>query len=193
MKTWTTADLSFECPQQDNDSDCGVFHLLKLCLLVEGEAITEDPYSQASINAKDMRKTIAYILWRTSCNRSSGTQARSHEKSNVSIQFCSADREIAPRHNYLIDFTSQPKNGIPKRSVHELVESEKRQCVSGKGSECLMTENLDPNTPGTPNPRQKDFPPRMSNHMNHSTKRESFIPKAKANKSMNAILSNYFE
>mmetsp|Transcript_4185 Transcript_4185/g.5417 ORF Transcript_4185/g.5417 Transcript_4185/m.5417 type:complete len:256 (-) Transcript_4185:1324-2091(-) len=61
MKTWTTADLSFECPQQDNDYDCGVFHLLNLCLLVEGEAITEDAYSQASINAKDARKTIAYI------------------------------------------------------------------------------------------------------------------------------------
>mmetsp|Transcript_4214 Transcript_4214/g.5918 ORF Transcript_4214/g.5918 Transcript_4214/m.5918 type:complete len:611 (-) Transcript_4214:334-2166(-) len=75
MKTWTTADLSFECPQQDNDYDCGVFHLLNLCLLVEAEAITEDAYSQASINAKDVRKTIAYILWRTSSNRSSRRQA----------------------------------------------------------------------------------------------------------------------
>eukprot|EP00985_Skeletonema_marinoi_P013570 scaffold6752_cov91-Skeletonema_marinoi.AAC.1 len=63
MKTWTTANLSFECPQQDNDYDCG------------GEAITEDAYSQASINAKDVRKTIAYILWRTSSNRSSSRQA----------------------------------------------------------------------------------------------------------------------
>eukprot|EP00985_Skeletonema_marinoi_P004519 scaffold1961_cov126-Skeletonema_marinoi.AAC.4 len=31
--------------------------------------------SQASINAKDVRKTIAYILWRTSSNRSSRRQA----------------------------------------------------------------------------------------------------------------------
>ena len=78
MKTWTTADLSFECPQQDNDYDCGVFHLLNLCLLVEAEAITEDAYSQASINAKDVRKqshTSLYIPWRTSSNRSSRRQA----------------------------------------------------------------------------------------------------------------------
>ena len=32
-----TANLPFDCPQQDNDNDCGVFHLLNLSLLVEGE------------------------------------------------------------------------------------------------------------------------------------------------------------
>ena len=69
MKTWETADLSFNCPQQDNDYDCGVFHLLNLSLLVEGEEISRDQFSQASVNAKDVRKSIAYLLWRTSSNR----------------------------------------------------------------------------------------------------------------------------
>lgn len=66
MKTWKTADLSFDCPQQDNDYDCSVFHLLYISLLLEGEDISTD----ASVNAKDLRKTIAYILWRTSSSRS---------------------------------------------------------------------------------------------------------------------------
>ena len=69
MKTWRIEDLSEECPQQANGFDCGIFTLLNLSLLVEEGIITRDSYSQESIDAKEVRKVIAHMLWEASSNR----------------------------------------------------------------------------------------------------------------------------
>mmetsp|Transcript_22688 Transcript_22688/g.32421 ORF Transcript_22688/g.32421 Transcript_22688/m.32421 type:complete len:97 (+) Transcript_22688:1329-1619(+) len=66
---WKMEDLSNECPTQENNFDCGLFHLLNLyCLVVEGN-LSSDSYSQESIDRKEMRKMIAYRLWEASSNR----------------------------------------------------------------------------------------------------------------------------
>ena len=69
MRGWTIEDLSDECPQQANGFDCGIFTLLNLSLLVEEGSITRDSYSQESIDAKEVRKVIAHMLWEASSNK----------------------------------------------------------------------------------------------------------------------------
>jgi Ulp1 family protease len=69
LQSWSIEDLSDECPQQENDFDCGICHLLNLCLLVIEGGIYIESYSQASIDAKEVRKVIAYLLWQASSNR----------------------------------------------------------------------------------------------------------------------------
>jgi sentrin-specific protease 1 len=68
LKSWRIEDLSDKCPQQENDFDCGIFHLLNLCLLVNEGGISLESYSQASINTKEVRKIVAYLLWAASSN-----------------------------------------------------------------------------------------------------------------------------
>jgi hypothetical protein len=60
LQSWSIEDLSNECPQEENDFDCGIFHLLNLCLLVMEGGISVESHSQAS---------IAYLLWKASSNR----------------------------------------------------------------------------------------------------------------------------
>ena len=71
LQSWRIEDLSDKCPQQENDFDCGIFHLLNLCLLVNEGGISLESYSQASINinTKEVRKIVAYyLLWAASSN-----------------------------------------------------------------------------------------------------------------------------
>mmetsp|Transcript_33925 Transcript_33925/g.50858 ORF Transcript_33925/g.50858 Transcript_33925/m.50858 type:complete len:329 (-) Transcript_33925:9-995(-) len=68
LESWRIEDLSDKCPQQENDFDCGIFHLLNLCLLVNEGGISLESYSQASINTKEVRKIVAYLLWAASSN-----------------------------------------------------------------------------------------------------------------------------
>ena len=68
MKTKKTVDLSFDCPQQGNDYDCGVFHLLNLSLLLEGEDISTDAYLTSIRQRKRCEENID-ILWSTSSSR----------------------------------------------------------------------------------------------------------------------------
>lgn len=69
LSTWTIEDLSDDCPHQQNGYDCGIFLLLNLCLLIEEDHLSEDSYSQTSINTKEVRNTIAHLLWKASSNR----------------------------------------------------------------------------------------------------------------------------
>lgn len=66
LKSWTTIDLSDKCPHRENGYDCGIFHLLNLCVLVKDGEISKASYSQDSIDTKDVRKVIAHLLWKVS-------------------------------------------------------------------------------------------------------------------------------
>ena len=68
LREWTIEDLSDECPQQENDCDCGIFLLLNLyCLLIDG-VLSLESYSQATVDRKEVRKTVAHLLWKASSN-----------------------------------------------------------------------------------------------------------------------------
>lgn len=69
LSSWTIEDMSDECPQQENDFDCGIFLLLNLCILINGDQLSKDSYLQASIDTKEVRNTIAHLLWNASSNR----------------------------------------------------------------------------------------------------------------------------
>ena len=69
LRQWTIEDLSDECPQQENDCDCGIFLLLNLCCLLIDDALSLESYSQSSVDRKEVRKTVAHLLWKASSNR----------------------------------------------------------------------------------------------------------------------------
>ena len=69
LRQWTIEDLSDECPQQENDCDCRIFLLLNLCCLLIDDALSLESYSQSSVDRKEVRKTVAHLLWKASSNR----------------------------------------------------------------------------------------------------------------------------
>mmetsp|Transcript_16592 Transcript_16592/g.27312 ORF Transcript_16592/g.27312 Transcript_16592/m.27312 type:complete len:99 (-) Transcript_16592:62-358(-) len=57
LQSWRIEDLSDKCPQQENDFDCGIFHLLNLCLLVNEGGISLESAIFAGIHKHKYKRS----------------------------------------------------------------------------------------------------------------------------------------
>ena len=60
---WTCTDESRRSPRQENGTDCGLFTILSTALMAHGCSLQRNSYTQATLETRNTRRTIAHLIW----------------------------------------------------------------------------------------------------------------------------------
>ena len=64
-KAGSRIDQPDNCPQQENDDDCGLFMLIFIYLMSQGVQLNSTTFTQSMLDANNSRARLAYIIWKS--------------------------------------------------------------------------------------------------------------------------------
>ena len=64
-KAWSLLDQSDNCPQQENDDDCGIFMFIFIYFMSQGVQLNSTTFTQSMLYANNSRTRLAHIIWKS--------------------------------------------------------------------------------------------------------------------------------